>query len=160
MRKRASIHNTKKHMDKVVKLSNYQFKVQCVGPSLYRFIPLDFDRLPTVHPFITVDDSYWLLQCKPEEVDNYIVKLAKKLSTMDLESMSHFYARLAADSTNPLQSEPVETYHKPSKFVLAESKRQQAVDNLERGKFHHHLYKHGTFWDFLAGVWWGDHFNN
>ena len=147
-------------MSKIIKLSNYQFKVQCVGPNLYHFIPINFDHLPTVHPFIAVDNSYWLLQCKPEELEGYIVKLSKKIGTMDLESMDHFYARLAENSTSPLQSEPVKCYHKPSKFVLAESKRQQAIDNLERGKFHHHSYKRGTFWDFLAGVWWGDHFNN
>lgn len=160
MRKRTSTHSPKKHMDKIVKLSRYKFKVQPVGADIYRFIPIDFDCLPDVPPFIAIDDSYWLLECKPEELEGYIVKLSKKIGHMDLESMSHFYERLAINNSNPLQSEPVETYHKPSKFVLAESKRQQAVDNLERGKFHHRLYKYGTFWDFLAGVWWGDHFNN
>lgn len=160
MRKQASTHSPKEPMSKIVKSSDYQFKVQRVGPNLYHFIPIDFDRLPNVHPFIRVGNDYWLLQCKPKELDDYIVKLSKKLDAMDLESMNHFYARLAKDSTSPLQSAPVEAYHKPSKFVLAESKRQQAIDNLERGKFHHHLYKHGTFWDFLAGVWWGNHFNN
>lgn len=146
-------------MSKIVKLSNYRLKVQRVGASLYRFIPLNFDRLPTVHPFIAIDDSYWLLQCKPEELEGYIVKLSKKIGTMDLETMSHFYERLAKNSSSPLQGESVDAYHKPSEFILARSKRQQAVDRLEQGKFHHHSYKHGTFWDFLAGVWWGDHFN-
>lgn len=160
MRKQASTHSPKEPMSKIVKLSNYQFKVQRVGGDLYRFIPLDFDRLPNVHPFIRVNNDYWLLQCKPTELDGYIVKLSKKIGTMDLESMSHFYARLAKDSTSPLNSEPVESYHKPSKFVLAQSQRQQAIDDLEMGKFHHRPYRHGTFWDFLAGVWWGDHFNN
>ena len=158
MRKQTSTSSSKKHMGKTIKLSNYQFKVQRVGPNLYRFVPINFDRLPAVHPFVVVDNEYWLLQCKPEELEGYIVKLSKKIGTMDLESMNHFYARLAANSTSSLQSEPVEAYHKPSQFVLAESRRQQAIDNLERGKFHHHSYKYGTFWDFLAGVWWGNHF--
>ena len=153
-------HNLRKPRNNIVKLSNYQLKVQRVGSNLYRFIPLSFDHLPTVHPFITVDDSYWLLQCKPSEVDDYIVKLSKALGTKDLESMNHFYTRLAKDSSSPLQSEPVKAYHKPSEFLLSHSKRQQAMDRLERGKFHHHTYKYGTFWDFLAGVWWGDHFND
>ena len=160
MRKQISTHSPKKPMSKIVKLSNYRFKVQRVGGDLYRFIPIDFDHLPNVQPFVAVGNDYWLLQCKPTELDAYIVKLSKKLSPMNLESMDHFYTRLAKHSTSPLQREPVESYHKPSKFVLAESKRQQAIDNLGRGKFHHHPYKHGTFWDFLAGVWWGDHFNN
>ena len=160
MWKRANTHNPKKPRSNIVKTSNYQFKVQRVGSNLYRFIPLNFNHLPTVHPFITVDNSYWLLQCKPKEVDDYIVRLSKALGTMDLESMNHFYNRLAKDSSSPLQSEPVEAYHKPSGFLLSRSKHQQAVDRLEKGKFHRHTYKYGTFWDFLAGVWWGDHFNN
>ena len=147
-------------MSKIVKLSSYQFKVQRVGSNLYHFIPLNFNHLPTVHPFIAVDNSYWLLQCKPKEVEGYIVSLSKKLGTMDLESMNHFYARLAKSSSSPLQGASVEAYHKPSEFILSRSKQQQAVDGLKRGKFHHHLYKRGTFWDFLAGVWWGDHFNS
>lgn len=146
-------------MSKIVKLSNYRFKVQRVGSNLYRFIPINFDHLPTVHPFIAIDNAYWLLQCKPEELEGYIVKLSKKIGDMDLESMNHFYARLAKNSSSPLQGESGEAYHKPSEFILARSKRQQAIDRLEQGKFHHHQYKHGTFWDFLAGVWWGDHFN-
>lgn len=160
MRKQASTHSPKEPMGKTVKLSNYHFKVQRVGSNLYHFIPINFDHLPTVPPFIAIDNDYWLLQCKPEELEGYIVKLSKKIGTMDLESMDHFYARLAKDSSSPLQSKPVECYHKPSEFVLNNAKRQQAIDSLERGKFHHHSYKHGTFWDFLAGVWWGDHFNN
>ena len=160
MRKRISTHSPKEPMSKIIKLSNYQFKVQRVGADLYHFIPINFDHLPNVPPFIAIDNSYWLLQCKPDELEGYIVKLSKKIGTMDLESMDHFYARLAKNSSSPLQSKPVECYHKPSEFVLNNAKRQQAVDNLERGKFHHRLYKYGTFWDFLAGVWWGDHFNN
>ena len=150
MKKRISTHSPKEPMSKVVKLSNYRFKVQCVGADLYRFIPIDFDHLPNVPPFVAVGEDYWLLQCKPTELDGYIVKLSKKLSPMDLESMDHFYARLAKNSASPLQGEPVECYHKPSEFVLAESKRHQAIDNLERGKSHHHSYKHGTFWDLLS----------
>lgn len=160
MKKQASTNSPKKPMDKIVRLSDYRFKVQRVGGDLYRFIPLNFDHLPAVHPFVAVGNDYWLLQCKPEEVDNYIVKLSKKINDMDLESMDHFYARLAEHSASPLQSKPVDCYHKPSKIVLNEAKRQQAIDNLTKGKFHHHPYKRGTFWDFLAGVWWGDHFNN
>ncbi|NRO62075.1 hypothetical protein IMAU30025_00731 [Lactobacillus helveticus] len=160
MRKQASTHSPKEPMSKIVKLSHYQFKVQRVGPNLYHFIPINFDHLPNVHPFIAIDNSYWLLQCKPEELEGYIVSLSKKIDTMDLESMDHFYARLAKNSASPLQCEPVKAYHKPSEFILARGKRQQAVDSLEQGKFHHHSYKRGTFWDFLAGVWWGDHFNN
>lgn len=160
MKKRASTSIPKQPRGKIVKLSNYRFKVQRVGPNLYHFIPINFDHLPNVHPFIAIDNSYWLLQCKPEELEGYIVKLSKTISNMDLESMDHFYKRLAEDSTSPLYSEPVKAYHKPSAVVLADSKRKQAIDNLNRGKFHHRSYKRGTFWDFLAGVWWGDHFNN
>ena len=160
MWKKASTSIPKNLRGKIVKLSDYRFKVQRVGPNLYHFIPVNFDHLPAVHPFIAIDNRYWLLECKPEELEGYIVKLSKKINGMDLESMEHFYARLAKNSYIPSQSEPVEAYHKPSVFVQAEAKRQQGIDNLTRGKFHHHPYKRGTFWDFLAGVWWGDHFNN
>lgn len=147
-------------MGKLVKLSNYRFKVQRVGPNLYHFIPINFDHLPPVRPFIAVDESYYLLQCKPEELEGYIVSLSKKIGAMDLESMDHFYERLAKNSTSPLHCEPVKAYHKPSASILASRKRQQAIDSLTQGKFHHHSHNRGTFWDFLAGVWWGNHFNN
>ena len=142
-------------MSKIVKSNKYQFKVVKISKGLYQFIPVNFDHLPTVAPFIAIDNSYYLLKCKPAELENYIVKLSQELGKKDLESMQHFYDRLANDTSK----EKIVAYHKPSKFTLSMVRRKQEQDKLTAGKFHHHTYKPGTFWDFLAGVWWGDHFN-